>query len=217
MKKTIMFLVLILSFVLAQTTTETSTPGNVIIIKTFTATGDHAIDIVTSSASIDGANSVRPIHMVHTMTGAAGVGGRAEFQLTISAALGGWANALKAYTVITDATGSVSGLGSAFVSELLLPGNALSTGTYAVNELELVTQASGSYTSPTSFWWLQVSGDQTATDTWDDTGYIMSIKGLTDASGNIFDTNTTPTCDATLRILVGTTPYYILLSNSPTS
>ena len=199
-----MFLILILSFVFAQVTTETYNTegatsvntvgtittgtwnaGSVTVTKTL-ATADNAINIVTTSASTDGANSVRPIRMVSTMTGAAGVGGRAEFQLTISAALGGWANALKAYTVITDATGSVSGLGSAMVSELLLPGNALSTGSYAVNEMELVTQASGNYTSPTSFMWMQVSGDQTATDTWEDSGYVMSLKGLSEGTGNIY-------------------------------
>ena len=204
MKKITMFLILILSFVFAQVTTETYNTegatsvntvgtittgtwnaGSVTVTKTL-ATADNAINIVTTSASTDGANSVRPIRMVSTMTGAAGVGGRAEFQLTISAALGGWANALKAYTVITDATGSVSGLGSAMVSELLLPGNALSTGSYAVNEMELVTQASGVYTAPTSFTWMQVSGNQSATDTWEDTGYIMSIKGLSEGTGNIF-------------------------------
>jgi len=71
--------------------------------------------------------------------------------------------------------------------------------------------------NPVAMQWFQVSGDQTATDDWEDNGYFMIIKGLTDNAGNIFDTNTTPSTDATLRILIGTTPYYILLSNSPTS
>ncbi len=192
-------------------TTGTWNAGSVTITKTL-ATSDHAIDIVTTSGSTDGGNSVRPIHMVSTMTGTGGVGGRAEFQLTISAALGGWANALKAYTVITDATGSVSGLGSAMVSELLLPGNALSTGSYAVNEMELVTQASGSYTAPTSFIWMQVSGDGTATGTWEDTGYVMTLKGLSEGTGNIYSAGADVAAAATLRILVGSTPYYILLA-----
>ena len=192
-------------------TTGTWNAGSVTITKTL-ATAGHAIDIVTTSASTDGANSVRPIHMVHTMTGAAGVGGRAEFQLTVSAALGGWANALKAYTVITDASGSVSGLGSAMVSELLLPGNALSVGSYAVNEMELVTQASGNYTAPTSFMWMQVSGDQTATDTWEDTGYAMTLKGLSEGTGNIYSAGADVAAAATLRILIGSTPWYVLLA-----
>jgi len=175
------------------------------------ATAGHVIDILSTSASTHASNSVRPIHMQHTMTGAGGVGGRAEFQTTISAALGGWANALKGYTIITTTTGSVSGLGSAVVSELLLPGSALSTGTYAVNEMELVTQASGNYTSPVSFMWCQVSGDDTATATFEDTGYLMSVTGLNEGTGNIFSAGADVAAAATLRILVGSTPYYILL------
>jgi len=178
---------------------------------TLAAHDDHAIDVNTTCASTDGSNSVRPIHMISTMTGAGGVGGRAEFQTTISAALGGWANALKGYTDITTTTGSVSGLGSAVVSEMRLPGSALATGTYAVHEIELVTQASGSYTSPVSFIWCQVSGDGTATATFEDTGYLMTVKGLTEGTGNIYSAGADVAAAATLRILVGDTPYYILL------
>jgi len=179
------------------------------ITQTLAANDDHAIEVITTTAATGG--TVRPIHMVSTMTGAGGVGGRAEFQCTISAALGGWANALKGYTVITTTTGSVSGLGSAVVSELLLPGSALSTGTYAVHEIELVTQASGSYTSPVSFIWCQVSGDGTATATFEDTGYLMTVKGLTEGTGNIFSAGADVAAAATLRIMVGDTAYYILL------
>ena len=182
---------------------------------TLAAHDDHAIDINTTSASDDGVNSVRPLHMISTMTGAGGVGGRAEFQTTISAALGSWANALKGYTVITDTVGSVSGLGSAIVSELLLPATALSTGTYAVNEMELVTQASGVYTSPVSFMWCQVSGNQTAMDTWDDTGYVMTLVGLSEGTGNVFSVGAGGAAvAATLRIKVGDTPYYVMLSTA---
>ena len=178
---------------------------------TLAAHDDHAIDVNTTCASTDASNSVRPIHMISTMTGAGGVGGRAEFQCTISAALGGWANALKGYTDITTTTGSVTGLGSAVVSELRLPGSALATGTYAVHEIELVTQASGSYTSPVSFIWCQVSGDGTATATFEDTGYLMTVKGLTEGTGNIFSAGADVAAAATLRIMVGDTAYYILL------
>ena len=64
---------------------------------TLAAYDDHVIDINVTSASTDASNSVRPIHMIHTMTGVGGVGGRAEFELTTAVQLGGWANALKGY------------------------------------------------------------------------------------------------------------------------
>lgn len=184
---------------------------------TLTTYANSTLEIFTTCASTDASNSVRPIYMKSTMTGAAGVGGRAEFHMYTDVQLGGWANALKGYTEFGSA-GGVTGLGSAIVAEMKLPGAALTTGSYAVSEVELVTTASGTTGgNPVAFEWMQVSGDATATADWEDTGYVWIFKGLTDAADNIFDTNTTPTCDATLRILVGSTPYYILLSNSPTS
>jgi hypothetical protein len=53
------------------------------------------------------------------MTGAGGVGGRTLLQVNADAALGSFTNALKAITVY-GASGSTSGLGSAFVAELTL-------------------------------------------------------------------------------------------------
>jgi len=176
----------------------------------------NRLDVYSTSASTDGGTSVQPIYMYSVMTGDAGVGGRACFHLYTEADLGGWANALKGYFDI-GASGSVSGLGSAIVAEMRFPGEAVSTGSYGVLEIELVTQASGTFSSPVAMQWMQVSGDATATASWEDSGYIWIIKGLTDDTGNIFDSDTNPTCDATLRILIGDTPYYILLSDSPTS
>lgn len=179
--------------------------------------GESHISVHTQSQSVSASASVRPIWMVNRMAGAAGVGGRAEFHMVTNVALGSWANALKGY-IEFEASGRVTGLGSAIVAEMLLPGATLAGGSYGVLEIELVTQASGlTGGCPVAMQWMQVSGNQTAIDDWEDNGYIWIIKGLSDAAGNIFDTNTTPTCDATLRILVGTTPYYILLSSSPTS
>jgi hypothetical protein len=69
------------------------------------------------------------------MTGAGGVGGRTLFQLNANAALGSFTNALKA-NVVYGATGSTSGLGSAFVAEMTLSAGT-SSGTYAPVEIEL--------------------------------------------------------------------------------
>jgi hypothetical protein len=173
---------------------------------------DHAIDIYTTSPSTDAGNSVRPIHMTSTMTGIGGVGGRAEFEMTSNVALGGWANSLKGYFNMGDAC-TVTGLGSAVLAELKLPGASLGgVGSYAVMEMELVTQASGlTGGAPVAFQWMQVSGDGTATADFEDNGSLMVIKGLTEGSGNIFSAGADVVAAATLRILVGATPYYILL------
>ena len=178
--------------------------------------------LYSTSTSTSGSTSIQPVYSYSEMTGTAGVGGRANFHLLVSARLGGWANALKGY-IDFDTDGAVVGLGSAILGEMRLPVGSLNTlgggnGTYGVLELELVTQSGGTTGGiPVSMQYMQVSGNSTATADWEDSGYIWDIKGLTDAAGNIFDTNTTPTCDATLRIKIGSTAYYILLSNSPTS
>jgi len=179
--------------------------------------------LYSTSDSTDGGVSIQPLYSYSTMTGTGGVGGRANFHFFVSAKLAGWANALKGY-IDFDTDGAVTGLGSAIVAEMRLPAANLNTlgggsGTYGVLEIELVTQSGGTTGGHiVAFQHMQVSGNQSATDDWEDNGgYIWNIQGLTDAADNIFDTNTTPTCDATLRILVGGTPYYILLSNSPTS
>ena len=178
--------------------------------------------LYSTSTSTSGGTSIQPVYSYMEMTGTAGVGGRANFHMLVSARLGQWANALKGY-IDFDTDGAVVGLGSAILGEMRLPVGSLNTlgggnGSYGVLELELVTQSGGTTGGiPVAMQWMQVSGNSTATDDWDDTGYIWIIKGLTDATGNIFDTNTSPGTDATLRILIGSTPYYILLSNSPTS
>ena len=72
--------------------------------------------------------------------------------------------------------------------------------------------------APVAFQWFQVSGDGTATTDWENTGYFMIIKGLTDGTAKVFSAGTADkTVKATLRILIGTTTYYIMLTDSATS
>jgi len=165
--------------------------------------------LYTTSASTDGGNSVTPIYMKSIMTGAGGVGGRAEFYMTCTATLGSWANALKGYFEIGTG-GSVTGLGSAICAELKMP-NASVSGTYTPLEIELVLQASSNTGTATSFICSTVSGTTTA---FVDNGYVLDLQGLGSAtSGKIFQQNT-QTATHALRIRIGSTPYYILLTNT---
>ena len=148
---------------------------------------DHAIDVYTTSASTDASNSVRPIHMVNTMTGVGGVGGRAEFEMNTEVVLGGWANALKGYTDFGTA-GSVTGLGSAVVAEMRMPNKTLTGGNYAPMEIELVVQEnSATGGTPVSFMHSQVSGHATGVTEFNTTGYLMSFQGLEDVAGGVFE------------------------------
>jgi len=179
---------------------------------------EKAVEIYTTSPSIDTGESVQPIYMKSIMAGIGGVGGRACFHMATAVQLGGWANALKGYLEL-ETGGKVTGLGSAVLAELKLPGESLGgIGSYAVSEMELVTQEHGlTGGAPVAFQWMQVSGNQAAIDDWEDNGYFMVIKGLTDNADNIYDKDAGATVKATLRALIGNDIMYFMLADSPTA
>jgi hypothetical protein len=143
-----------------------------------------------------------------TMTGAGGVGGRTLFQLNADAALGSFTNALKA-NVVYGATGSTSGLGSAFVAELTLSAGTTS-GTYAPVEIELNAPASASTGTRTSFIYASTQGANVAAV--DDNAVFFNLQGVTAGSGHIFQTGTTlGSAGATIKVRVGNTNFFLPL------
>jgi len=143
-----------------------------------------------------------------TMTGAGGVGGRTLFQLNANAALGSFTNALKA-NVVYGATGSTSGLGSAFVAELTLSAGT-TVGNYAPLELELNAPASASTGTRTSFIYASTQGANVAAV--DDNAVFFNLQGVTAGSGHIFQTGTTlGSPGATIKVRVGNTNFFLPL------
>jgi hypothetical protein len=143
-----------------------------------------------------------------TMTGAGGVGGRTLFQLNADAALGSFSNALKA-NVVYGATGSTTGLGSAFVAELTLSAGTTS-GTYAPVEIELNAPASASTGTRTSFIYASTQGANVAAV--DDNAVFFNLQGVTAGSGHIFQTGTTlGSAGATIKVRVGNTNFFLPL------
>lgn len=176
-----------------------------------TSTTQRAIEVYTTSASTNASTSIRPIYMSSTMTGVGGVGGRAEFYMTTNVALGGWSNALKGF-VEYGASGRTTGLGSAVCVEMTMSAGT-SSGTYAPLEIELNMGASGVCGTATSLMYLSVN-DAAAT-TFQTSGYLMNIQGLGAATtGEIFQANTAGAATHALRILIGSTPYYIMLTSA---
>ena len=175
-----------------------------------TSTTQRAIDVYTTSASTSGSTSIRPIYMKNTMTGAGGVGGRAEFYMTTNVALGGWSNALKGM-VEYGASGKTTGLGSAIVGETILSAGT-STGTYTALEAELVLGSGASTGTETSFLYMAASGAGVAA--MDTSGDLFKIDGLTVASGKLFQVNTAGAASHGLRIDIGGTKYYIMLTET---
>lgn len=176
-----------------------------------TTATNKAIAVYTTSGSTDAGTSVAPIYMEHTMTGIGGVGGRAHFYMTTNVALGGWSNALKGQ-VVYGASGRTTGLGSAVCVEMTMSAGT-SSGTYAPLEIELNMGASGVCGTATSLMYLSVN-DAAAT-TFQASGYLMNIQGLGAATTTeIFQENTAAAATHALRILIGSTPYYIMLTSA---
>ena len=170
---------------------------------------DHIVDIYSTCASTDGSNSVRPIYMKNTMTGIGGVGGRVEFHLYTNVALGGWSNALKAFAEY-GAAGRTNGLGSAFCAELTLSAGT-TQGNYAPLEVELNIPSGASLGTKTKFMHLSVQG--TDVTNMDDSGYLMSLNGLTAASGKLFQANTAAAATHALRMDIDGVDYFVMLTD----
>ena len=168
---------------------------------------DGAIDLTYSSADT-GTGNVEPIVMENTMTGAGGLAGRARFQLNANAALGSYSNALKAITVY-GASGSTTGLGSAFVAEMTLSAGT-SSGTYAPLEIELNAPTGTSTGTLTSFMHISTQGDAVATI--DDNVRFFNLAGVTAGSGHVFQTGgTAANVAGSLKVRVAGTDYYLVL------
>jgi len=165
-----------------------------------------------TSTSTDGGTSVEPFVHNTTMTGVGGVGGRARFELDTAVALGGWANALKAQTQFASG-GAVTGLGSAFVAELIT-GDGMSAGSYAPLEIELGMPSGGLTGSRTSFISFNLYGADAGT--MDDNGFLFDLNGVTAGAGDLFASNAKSGIGMTHTLkcqILGTT-YFIALHTS---
>jgi len=169
---------------------------------------DKAISIYSTCASTS-ATSFEPVLFYTTLTGVAQTGGRVRAFMTTNVALGGWSNALKG-EVTYGATGRTTGLGSAICAEMTMSAGT-SSGTYAPLEIELNMGAAGVCGTATSLIYMSVN--DTAVTTFDTSGYILDIAGISAAaSGKVFQANNNVATHA-LRIRVLGTAYYMLLSN----
>jgi len=179
-----------------------------------TTATNKAIEVYTTSGSTTAGTSVTPIYMESVMTGAGGVGGRAEFLMTTAVKLGGWANALKGRATFSDDTGEITGLASAVCAEMDLPNKTMMGGVYYPLEIELTPGASSaSQQSATGnnigFIYAKVN---TNTTDFRNNGYIMNLQGLgTSGAGEVFDTIGSVTPTHQLRILIDNVEYFIML------
>jgi len=169
----------------------------------------RAIEVYTSSASVNAETSVRPIYMEHTVLAAGGVGHRAEFHTLCNVAAGPWINALKGYIEFDNAAGTgvagrTTGLASAVCAEMLMPDAAVPTGEYYPLEIEWVGQTNSGPGVNHGFMTLRASGVRT---NFDASGFFFDIRGLTAGATAMLSTNS-----QTLKVATasGVTRYLVL-------
>lgn len=170
---------------------------------TFTALVATSVGVTNTSSST---SLYEPVVVASTLTGAGVTGGRSKFATTINSAAGSFSNALKA-DVAYGASGSTSGLGSAFVAEMTLSAGT-SAGTYAPLELELNLPSGASTGTMTNFIYASMQGADVAT--MDTNGRFLNIQGVTAGAGKMWVTGTTlGTAAGALRCRIGGTDYWL--------
>jgi hypothetical protein len=107
----------------------------------------------------------------------------------------------------------IQGLGYGVGTYITLPGAAVATGTFACINAEINAPAgySGGASPVMAIWRAAIGGDATALTNLNDNLDFMSLQGVTEGTGNMFSAGADVAAAATLRILVNTTAYYILL------
>jgi hypothetical protein len=199
----------------AQEALISATAGTVTASKAVVVDAAKAVNewnVTATSASTSGSSSVEPVVVSSTMTGVGGVGGRARFQLDSNVALGGWANALKAYTKF-GASGRITGLASSLCAEMDLTAGT-TQGTYAPIEIELNFGTTGKTGTNTSLIYASVNG--TSASEFDTAGYILNLQGLTANTDKVFQASAKAAICSThaIRIKIGATAYFIPLHTS---
>ena len=148
-----------------------------------------------------------------TRTGIGATGWAIKGGLNTNVALGSYANGVYGILNFTGSGGAVTGLGAGIAAEIVM-GAGTGAGTYAALELELgMPTGAVSANSGTSFIYAQVYGaDKTTFDT---SGYLMNIQGLTAGTSkclmNVGTTTALVDFVKGLRIKVGTDDYVIPL------
>ena len=138
----------------------------------------------------------------------------ASFVLKTEFALGVWANAVSA-SINFGTSGSVGGIAASTSSDMILPNRTFPSGEYTTLHLSFGQQASSVWNAtlnPVSFMVLENWG---TTAEFDSKAFLMNIKGLGEGRGKLFSAGASgTTVAATLKIRVGSTTYYLMLSSA---
>jgi hypothetical protein len=186
--------------------------GTTALPATTSAADNMFTELRTQSTATSGDS--RGLYWRHELKGA-GLSGESVRAFTkVSAAC---TNARGAHVSLdVNTTGSVTGLGVGVDAQILVPNQALGGGTYAVVNSEIYSAGSSSSVAASNiaFFRAVACGDTTGAATVDTAGFLFSIQGLTAGSGKLFQVNTAAAASHALKILIGSTNYYIMLTNT---
>jgi hypothetical protein len=158
---------------------------------TGTVTSTAVSNIAVTNATTGSSNAAASTTTL-TLTGAGAVGWASKSDLEANVALGAYANGLYGYLEF-GASGRVTGLASGTVGEVVLSAGC-TQGTYAAIEAE-VGMPSGAVTGTnTSFLYLSSYGADKAT--FDTSGTLFNLAGVTKGSGKLLQDTTS---GATIR------------------
>ncbi len=138
----------------------------------------------------------------------------AKFVLKTEFLCGNWCNAIEA-SLNFGTDGAVGGIGATISADCILPNKTFPSGEYTTLHLSFGPQASSAWNAtlnPVSFMVLENWG--TAGE-FDDKAYLMNIKGLNEGTGQLFSAGGGAlTTAGTLKIRIGSTTYYLMLSSN---
>jgi hypothetical protein len=152
-----------------------------------TVVGASTVDVTDAST---GSTNAAAVTTTLTLAGAGAVGWASKSDLEANVALGAYANGLYGYLAF-GASGRVTGLASGTVGEVVLSAGC-TQGTYAAFEAEIGMPTGAVTGTNTSFFYLSTYGADKAT--FDTSGTLFNLAGVTKGSGKFLqDTTTGPT------------------------
>jgi hypothetical protein len=113
--------------------------------------------------------------------------------------------------------GSIAGLGAAMRHTLQVPNAALpANGTYAATQSEISCDGSSSAVAAVTemaFHRFSNAGDATGLAKVDSKAYLFSLQGFEVNTGKVVQTKSNAAVSHTIKILIGSTPYWLMVSN----
>ena len=164
-----------------------------------TVVGASTVDVTDAST---GSTNAAAVTTTLTLTGAGAVGWASKSDLEANVALGAYANGLYGYLAF-GASGRVTGLASGTVGEVVLSAGC-TQGTYAAFEAEIGMPSGAVTGTNTSFLYLSTYGADKAT--FDTSGTLFNLAGVTKGSGKFLQDTTTGSTARPVQALKVVTP-----------